>query len=453
MNNLKHAIIPLTFAIFLATHWAPVFAQRGPATVAVAKVVASDQVSGKTFLGTVTPINNSVIGSAVDGRVEKVFVDAGDRVLKSGSSDAVIAKMGQPLLQLRTGTLQIEIDTAHIVLKNRLNALKEMQTALPIDIEQAKATVAEGEARLKYAKSKYERMERLYKSGGGSTQNERDESFSIYRSAEENLKAAQSALKKLSDTQEIRILQLQSLVDSQKAEIRRLEDLRGKYTIRAPFDGYVVSRMANVGQWISRGEDVFQVVQLDPIEVTVNVPQSSIHNLQKTLDGYKKRNEKLFAQVLVESSNDLIQGEVVRIVPQADLRSRSFPVKVKIKNPETATGHAVKSGMLTKVTLSIGEKKKNLFVKKDALVLGSDDIKIFVVSKDDKDQATVRPVSVQIGATLNDWIEVRGSVAENELVVIEGNERLRPGQEVVITNQSSEKFPEQTQTESPQTPQ
>ena len=46
----------------------------------------------------------------------------------------------------------------------------------------------------------------------------------------------------------------------------------------------------------------------------------------------------------------------------------------------------------------------------------------------------MRPVSVDVGAAIKNWIEVRGRIAANDLVVVEGNERLRPGQEVLITD-------------------
>lgn len=408
---------------------------RGPSTVAVSKVISSRQASSMDFIGSVTPIQNSIIGSAVDGRVESILADEGDPVFKSGSKDPVIAKMGQPLMQLRTGTLQIEIDAAEILLQTRKEALDELKTSLPIDIEQAEATVADFKAQLEYSKSYYERMQNLLGNGGGSSVNERDEAFSNFRSAEESLKASQSALKKLNATKMKRLSLLELAVAAQEAEIRRLLDVKSKYTIRAPFDGYVVSRMAEVGQWVSRGEDVFQVVQLDPIEVTIKVPQASVQRLQDAFDSAKTSGKKLAAQIRLDSFAQLIDGEVHKIVPSADLRSRSFPVKIRLNNPATPTGHLIKAGMLANVSLSIGKEKNSLFIEKDALVLGGDDIRVFVATPNAKGElSTVRPVSVDVGAAIKNWIEVRGRIAANDLVVVEGNERLRPGQEVLITD-------------------
>ena len=438
-NNIFTLIV---FVTFIGIHSVETNAQRGPSTVAVSKIISSNQSASMQFIGTVTPINNSVIGSAVDGRVEKIFVDAGDKVLKESSKDETIAKFGQPLLQLRTGTLQIQIDAAEIDLKTQVAALEELQTSLPIEIEQAEATVKDLSARLKYSKSKYDRMERLFRNGGGSTANERDEAFSNYRSAEESLKASNAMLRKLVATKEKRLAGAKSLVEAKRTEIRRLQDLKSKYTIRAPFDGYVVSRTANVGQWISQGEDVFQVVQLDPIEVVIKVPQSSVQQLQVALEQSIKAGEKLPAQVQVDGMPNVFEGSVHRIVPQADLRSRSFSVRVRLKNPETKAGHLLKAGMLARVNLSIGKKAESLFVEKDALVLGDEQITIVIAEKGEKEgMAKVRPVPIQVGGSIKNWISIRGSIKKDDLVIVEGNERLRPGQEVKITETRDNKLP------------
>ena len=414
---------------------------RGPSTVVVSRVISSKMASSMDFIGTVTPIQNSIIGSAVDGRVESVLADEGDPVFKAGSKDPLIAKTGQPLMQMRTGTLQIEIDAAEILLNTRKDALDELKTSLPSDIEQATATVEDYQARLEYSKSYYERMQSLFGNGGGSSANERDEAFSKYRSAEASLKAAQSALQKLHGTKAKRLSQAAFAVATQEAEIRRLQDVKTKYTIRAPFDGYVVSRMANVGQWVSRGEDVFQVVQLDPIEVAFKVPQSSVQRLQEAFDSAKTSDETLPARIWIESIGQLIIGEVHKIVPSADLRSRSFPVKIRLKNPTTPTGHLIKAGMLANVSLSIGKVKESLFVEKDALVLGGDQIRVFVATANAEGElSTVRRVNVDVGAAIKNWIEVRGGLAKDDFVVVEGNERLRPGQEVLVTETKNTKL-------------
>jgi multidrug efflux pump subunit AcrA (membrane-fusion protein) len=118
------------------------------------------------------------------------------------------------------------------------------------------------------------------------------------------------------------------------------------------------------------------------------------------------------------------------------LRSRTFPVKVRVENEITAAGPLLKSGMLARVVLPTGKTQEALLVPKDALVLGGREGPVVFVFQPDTanhTQGTVRPVVVQLGVAEGSWIQVSGALEAGQRVVSEGNERLRPGQEVVVT--------------------
>jgi multidrug efflux pump subunit AcrA (membrane-fusion protein) len=151
------------------------------------------------------------------------------------------------------------------------------------------------------------------------------------------------------------------------------------------------------------------------------------------------------AQVAVESASCLLTGEVVQIVPQADLRSRSFPVKIRVQNPTTPSGYQLKSGMLGRASFFIGDESEILMVPKDALVLGQQ-ILVMVIEESPSrpgqppqpPMMTARPVPVEVGAALGNWIQVRGMLKPGEKVAIRGNERLMPGQPVIVIGESKE---------------
>ncbi len=230
-------------------------------------------------------------------------------------------------------------------------------------------------------------------------------------------------------------------MEAQQAEIRRLQELREKYTIRTPFAGYVTSKRTELGQWVSQGSEVMEIVQLDPIELVINVPQAFIQQIQESMRLSRQANRKFTARVSVKNVAQLLQGEVVQIVPQADLRSRSFPVRIRIPNPPGDGGPLLKSGMLAQASLFIDRAEEILLVKKDALVLGGPKIMLYVVNPDPEGPASVRPVAVDIGASIGEWIEVIGGLSEGDQVVVEGNERLRPGQAVVVSRDLEDTIP------------
>lgn len=446
-----HYYIPVFFLVLLLSVGEVVAQQGRPASpVVVSKVVSARQAASKSFVGTLVPIRKSIVGSAVDGRVVNVFVDEGDPVtMREATTDSAAGELpaddwttlGQPVVQLRTVSLDIEIDAAEIELRTREQAEKELQQTLPTEIDSAQAAVAEIKARLKYSEDNFKRLQNLEKSGGGISGREIDEAYSTYSSQSQLNIAAQTLLTKLTVTRESRLSQARASVEAQQAEIRRLKELREKYTIRAPFSGYVTSKMTEVGQWVARGEAVMEIVQLDPIELMINVPQSYIGELQNSLERSRGAQRQFAVQVMVDDVSQLLVGEVVRIVPQADLRSRSFPVKIRVRNPSSEFGHLLKSGMLARASLFIGSDDEILLVKKDALVLGGRFPRVFVVRDDPAtQQKIVVPVGIEVGAAVEDWIEVRGGLAAGDQVVVEGNERLGPGQNVQIASVNDDQF-------------
>src|SRR5690606_13741963 len=78
-------------------------------------------------------------------------------------------------------------------------------------------------------------------------------------------------------------------------------------------------------QWVRQGEAVADVVQLDPLFVRVNVPESVIPQLQS-------RGE---ATVIIDAlGGETFTARVDQILPQADPNTRTFAVKLLLDNPE-----------------------------------------------------------------------------------------------------------------------
>ncbi len=97
------------------------------------------------------------------------------------------------------------------------------------------------------------------------------------------------------------------------------------------------------------------------------------------------------------------------------------------------TSHLLKPGMLARAELEIGKGQTVLMVPKDALVLNQGSTSIYLV-KNEGDKTLTRQISVTTGRSNGNWIEVTGDIEEKERVVIQGNERLRDGEEIQILN-------------------
>lgn len=381
-----------------------------PANVVLAPVAVENVSSTGGFVGTVRPVRRSVIGSAVDGRVVEYKADAGQAVAK-----------GDELALLRTGTIDIEILGAKAEERLRKAELDELENgALPEELAQAAARLAAAEALESYARSRLERTEQLAQRSGAISEEELELARSQFRSAEQDRVEAEESLKLLrSGPRQERIAQAQARRDVQSETVRLLEDRRNKYTIRAPFDGFVLTEHTEEGAWIKQGDPIAEVIDITPVEIEVNVPEDSIPFL--------RRGMPMIVRVDAYPGRDF-EGTLWQIVPEADMRARTFPVKIRVPNEPGNEGELLRPGMLARASLPTSASGEAITVPKDAVVFGTNVVPGGgpVVWKNASGVA--QPVAVTVGAGSGQRLVVTGDLAEGDQVVIRGNERLRPGQ-------------------------
>ena len=205
-----------------------------------------------------------------------------------------------------------------------------------------------------------------------------------------------------------------------RADIRQVRDSLNKSRIVAPFDGWITQEFTEIGQWVEEGGAVVEIVDLSHVQVEVPLPERYVSQIQihdpvtATFDGLPAFEA---------------QGRVFSLVAQADRAARTFPVKVEIPNPDLA----IKSGMVSRVTLQIDRPHQGIVVPKDALVLRGGKAFVFWVN-----EGTVEQIPVTAVLHVEDMVEIEGPVQVGMDVVVEGNERLFPGQPVRVLDDSVE---------------
>lgn len=424
-RQFSGSTVPAALLAVAAAAWcAPAIAQFGPAPVVVAEVMEEEVSAGEVFVGTVRPMKRSVIGSAVDGRVVAFPVNVGDRV-----------EEGQTLAQLLTETINLEKVAAEAELDLRQQELAELENgSLPEEIEQARARRAAASARKDYLASRRLRMETLGK-GNAASEDVVQEAVSASLAAEEDFQAAKAAWElAVRGPREEKIAQARARVALQQAVVDRLADQLQKHTVITRFTGYVTAEHTEIGAWVSRGDPVAEVVELDTVEIEAFVLDRHV--------GFVDLNEDALVNIPALPGR-VFTGRVSAVVPQADERTRTFPVRVEVPNVIVGGLPIIKGGMLAQVTLQTGANQKATLIPKDALVLGGPMPMVYlIVPADPKDPKAkkVVPMPVEIGIATGGQVQVLPSSAAKgaalkpgDQVVVMGNERLRPEQPVIVT--------------------
>ena len=183
--------------------------------------------------------------------------------------------------------------------------------------------------------------------------------------------------------------------------------------VSSPYDGYTVRKLVDIGEWVSPGTPVYEIVNLSEIRVTVDLPERYFGRL------------KVGSDVLIHTSkneSNPLNGVVTGIAPSASEETHTFPVIISFDNENEELG----SGMLVKATLFLNESFTSLAVPKDAIIRQGSRTLVYCVF-----EGKATSTYVQIGSTDGEMIAIQSEQLEEGMpVVTRGNERIFPGSAV-----------------------
>ncbi|GAA5218238.1 efflux RND transporter periplasmic adaptor subunit [Corallincola platygyrae] len=343
-------VCKLLAATMLLTVFGSAQAELPPASVWLATAEQQQMQSQLWLPGSVASRHDAEIAAEISGRL------------------TWIAEVGT---QVKEGEVIARIDDSYLLL----------------ELEAAEASIARLEAQLTFLDKKLARFIEVARSQGTS-QNELDELTSS------------------------RDMAVQELVEA-KVSRAQIQHRLTRSKVKAPYEGMVVSREQQRGEYTDVGEDLVRLVQISQREVRVQAPLS--------VASYLKKGDSVLVRYLEKD----ILVSVRTLIPVGDDRSRTMELRLALEQTDWPVGAAVR------VALPNSEPTDVIAVPRDALVLRGK--QRYVFSVDDEGKA-VR-IEVDTGIADGDQIQVIGDVGEGQRVVIRGAERLQPGQAVKIENQ------------------
>jgi HlyD family secretion protein len=328
-------------------------------------------------------------------------------------------------VQLRLKTLEIERDAALAVLEARWQEFSEMMSGYrPEEVEQVRARLAAARVQETWARN---RLDRATRGGLASRPEDVDEARATLDNALHNVAMTQATYAiAIEGPRYEHKLRTRALVDAAHEEVQRIEDELWKKTLRAPFDGYVSAEHTEVGQWLQDRDPAVEIIELKELEVEVKVPE---RHLSAVAEGQAVKVE---IEALKAIGKTALPGTIIHVVPQVDPQSRTLPVKVKLANRIDENNRPwINAGMLVQVKVPVG-RQRSLLVPKDALVLNTGRDPVVYVVTPDGEKTVARPVSVRTGNAHESLMEVQGELKPGMNVIVRGNERVRPGQEIIV---------------------
>ena len=333
--------------------FSPVMAKEGPppARVVVSTIDFQEVSPNQSFIGTLYYERISHVSTQFPGLVNQVNVTAGEKISK-----------GRPLVLLDTGLLEKEIQIQE-------NSIR--QALLSID----------------YLEKNYQRMDTLFQKGGVSEK--------MYDDARYALDDAR--LKKA----------------SAKTLLAKLQIQKRKSVIKAPFDGVVLEKHVDTGDWVVMGKALVTLGAVQDLFIKVPVAETLLkflslgQNVPVTINAYDLK----------------VTGIIDNLFPMADAKTKNIFIKIRIPILSKAV-----ENMSATVFLPTAVKRKLALIPRDGLVNAMGIDMVYTI---EDGKAVSLPVNIV--TYMGDMVGVDNDHFKPGMpVVVEGNERLRPGQAVVM---------------------
>jgi RND family efflux transporter MFP subunit len=331
--------------------------------------------------GYVTPRRRATVAAKVTGRVEQIFAEEG--------------------LHVRSGQVLAELDCSQP---------KASLASAKTDRDATAAALADLEVQLGNADREWKRAESLRAAGVNSVQ-----ALDAARTTADSLRSKIALTKEQTRAAEARIGVAQQDVEN--------------CTVRAPFDGIVVSKDAQRGEMVSpisagggfTRTGIATVVDMKSIEVEVDVNEAYIARVKtgqkavSTLDAYPDWQ---------------IPSTVRTVIPTADRQKATVKVRVAFDqlDPRILPDMGVKVAFLddTLRPTTKGSEARAM-IPKAAVRQESGKSVVFVVN-----QKKLERRAVSLGAERGGDVEVIAGVMPGDMLVVRGAENLRDGQSVEV---------------------
>ncbi len=206
--------------------------------------------------------------------------------------------------------------------------------------------------------------------------------------------------------------QATALVDAKQAFIDRK-------TVYAPFAGELGIRLVNLGTYMEPGDPIVSLQMLSPIHLDFAIPERELGQIEvgQTVE-FKVR----------AFPGKIYEAKIATIEPNIQIGSRSVRVRASLENSEGQ----LKPGMFAETWAIQSERKTVLKVPRTAVTFSPfGQIVFVVVSKDGSSFVERRQVST--GEINGSAVSLDSGISEGDIVVATGQNKLRNGMSVVVT--------------------
>jgi membrane fusion protein, multidrug efflux system len=228
--------------------------------------------------------------------------------------------------------------------------------------------------------------------------------------------------------------QTQATYDQALAGISKTQAIISQKLVKAPFDGELGMRQAEVGQYLTAGSKIVSLTDLSELYANFTVPEK---------DSAQLKVEQVVRIAVDAYPGRTFEGKITTIEPQVAADTRNIRVQATIQNPE----HVLKPGMFATATVVLPDKPPVITVPETAVdyTLYGDSVFLITEKKGDDGKTSLTAVRtfVQTGNRIGGRAEILKGLKAGDRVVAVGQVKLQSGVAVVISTDPPPPVPAQ----------
>jgi RND family efflux transporter MFP subunit len=184
--------------------------------------------------------------------------------------------------------------------------------------------------------------------------------------------------------------------------------------ITAPFDGVIISKNTEHGQWVAEGDAIAEMIASGVYHAWLDVPQRFVGHVTAP---------NAMIHVEIEAAGRFVEPTPPTVVPLVDATARTFNIFVPVADPE----NQLAPGMSVTGWVPTGARAEHLTLPRDALLRNQAGFFVYVARRNGPGPASAVPVKITVLFEVDDRVAVAApELDDGDQVVVEGNERLFP---------------------------
>ena len=365
------------------------------------------EVNAKVFNGVAEGVDDITISFRVAGNLTTMPGRVGD-IRNKGEA---IATLDTRDFNFSVSNLEGQLETAEAEM-DVLQSGERRENILKLE-----AKLLSFKSTLRTAHLEYQRVQKLYTNDAASKAR-LDKAKADMDLAEANLKAEEQEYQiALTGGREEDIRAQTAKIRSIKANLDQAIADRYDTTLHMPFDGVISIKHVSNFEEITKGQEIYDIVALDRIEVKISIPDNLI--------SYVKRGQRVETEFL-PLPNKKYQGKVTKVGLVADKATLTYPIWVEIPNPK----REILAGMSAEISMQFQGMAASFPLLPIHAILEDKVSKSKYVWLFDSETATAIRRNISIGKIIQNKIEAVQGINKGDIIIVAGLDRLNEGMKV-----------------------